>query len=329
MRIFITGGAGFIGTHLANRLDKQGHYVRVIDDLSSGDSGRLAPSVFFSRGDVQDVPKLWSLLHEIDVVYHLAARVSVPASVLYPREYNDVNVGGTVSLLEACRDVGIKRVILASSATVYGNQQVQPVSEDAPLRPAVPYAVSKMAAEQYLFTMGRLSDFETVALRIFNAYGPGQSLPPVHAPVIPNILRQTLQGSSVIVYGDGSQTRDFVYIDDVVDALIAAADAGDIDRQIINIGSGQETSINDLIAQIETIVGRESNVLYNQEKNGGIARLVADLEKAEQLLHYRPKVKLAKGLQQLLSQDPSFRLATGHAQAEASPMRYLPGIHKG
>src|SRR5215207_2993438 len=226
MRVLVTGGAGFIGSHLANELQRRGHYVRVLDDLSSGDPARLAEGINFNRGDVRDVPKLWSLLQGVDVVYHLAARVSVPASILYPREYNDVNVGGTVSLLEACRDVGnVRRIVLASSATVYGDHARQPVDESMETLPAVPYAVSKVAAEQYLFTMGRLSGFETVALRIFNAYGPGQPLPPTHAPLIPHMMQQILGKGSVVVYGDGKQTRDFVYIDDVVDALISAGQA--------------------------------------------------------------------------------------------------------
>lgn len=192
MRILVTGGAGFIGAHLANRLHSEGHYVRVLDNLSSGDPSTLTSGISFTRGDVRDVPKLWSLLQGVDAVYHLAALVSVPASVLYPREYNDVNVGGTVALLEACRDVGMKRVIFASSATVYGDQKTKPVSEDLAPHPAVPYAVSKLAAERYLFTIGGLEGFETVALRIFNAYGPRQQLPPSHAPVVPLFMHQIL-----------------------------------------------------------------------------------------------------------------------------------------
>ncbi len=319
MNILITGGAGFIGTHLANRLHRQGHHVRVVDDLSSGDPSRLAPDIFFRRGDVRDVPNLWALLHGVDVVYHLAAKVSVPASILYPREYNDVNVGGTVALLEACRDVGVGRVILGSSATVYGDQQRQPVDEEARCRPGVPYAVSKRAAEQYLFTMGRLSGFEAVALRIFNAYGPGQPLPPSHAPIIPYAMRQIAQGGSVIVFGDGRQSRDFVYIDDVVDALVAAATASQVDQTIINVGSGQSTSINELVELIGATVGRRPNVLHNREKSGGIQQLVADIRKAEQLLGYRPRVTLEQGLRRLFKEDPLFRNS-----GKSSPQDSLP-----
>ena len=309
MRILITGGAGFIGSHLANQLHQQGHFVRVLDDLSGGDPTKLTNGINFSRGDVRDIPKLWSLLQGVEVVYHLAARVSVPASVLYPREYNDVNVGGTVALLEACRDVGVRRVILASSATIYGNQAQQPVHEEMAPQPTVPYAVSKLAAEQFLFIIGRLAGFQTVALRIFNAYGPGQPLPPVHAPVIPQFMHQILGGGSVVVQGDGSQTRDFVYIDDVVKALMATADAVEVDQQIINIGSGLEITVNALIERIAQSVDRKTNILYNRETSGGVGRLVADLGKARRLLGYTPAIDMATGLQCLLRQDPLFRPA--------------------
>jgi UDP-glucose 4-epimerase len=306
MRILVTGGAGFIGAHLANRLHGEGHYVRVLDNLSSGDPATLTSGISFTRGDVRDVPKLWSLLQGVDAVYHLAALVSVPASVLYPREYNDVNVGGTVALLEACRDVGVKRVVFASSATVYGDQKTKPVSEDLVPHPAVPYAVSKLAAERYLFTIGGLEGFETVALRIFNAYGPRQQLPPAHAPVVPLFMHQILGGGSVVVFGDGQQTRDFVYIDDVVDALISAAMAANVNQQVINVGSGEETSMGQLIERISTTMKARADVIYNSEQPGGIGSLVADLTKAKQLLRYRPRTNLVDGLRKLLEQDPRF-----------------------
>lgn len=309
MRVLITGGAGFIGSHLANQLNRAGHYVRVLDDLSSGDPAQLEPGINVNRGDVRDIPKLWALLHGIDVVYHLAARVSLPASILYPKEYNDVNVSGTVSLLEACRDVGVRRVILGSSGTVYGDQEIQPVTEAVPTRPTVPYAVSKVASEQYLFNIGFLSGFETVALRIFNAYGLGQQLPPVHAPAIPQFLQQIIGGGSLIVHGDGQQIRDFVYIDDVVDALVAAMAAPDVDREVINIGSGKGTSVNELIAIMEQVVGKRANVLYNTESTSGVAKLVADIGKANRLLGYQPHTQLAEGIRQILNLDPNFNSA--------------------
>ena len=306
MRMLVTGGAGFIGAHLANRLHSEGHYVRVLDNLSSGEPSTLTNGISFTRGDVRDVPKLWSLLQGVDAVYHLAALVSVPASVLYPREYNDVNVGGTVALLEACRDVGVKRVIFASSATVYGDQKTKPVAEDLAPHPAVPYAVSKLAAERYLFTIGGLEGFETVALRIFNAYGPRQQLPPSHAPVVPLFMHQILGGGSVVVFGNGQQTRDFVYIDDVVEALVSAATAANVNQQVINVGSGEETSMGQLIDAIGDTVHAKADVIYNSDKAGGIGSLVADLSKTRQLLKYRPRTSLAEGLRKLVQQDPRF-----------------------
>ncbi len=304
MLFLITGGAGFIGTALANRLVSDGHHVRVLDDLSAGDPTRLNDNILFTRGDVRDRPKLWTLLQRVDCVFHLAARVSVQESVLYPREYNDVNVGGTVSLAEATRDAGVKRIVLASSATVYGPQPQQPVRETAWPHPEVPYAVSKLAAEHYVFALGALNGIETVALRIFNAYGPGQRIPPVHAPVVPHFARNVLNRASVVVHGNGQQTRDFVYIDDVVAALVAAATAPGVDRQVINIGSGQETSIQRLIATLGQVTQRQPEVIYNPEEGGGIARLVADVSVAQRLLGYRPKVALTEGLERLLAEDP-------------------------
>lgn len=309
MRCLITGGAGFIGAALANRLIGEGHHVRVLDDLSAGDPSRLDSQALFTRGDVKDVPKLWTLLQHVDCVYHLAARVAVPESVLYPRDYNDVNVGGTVAVMEAVRDAGVKRVILASSGAIYGKQRRQPVSEKTIPNPDSPYAVSKLASEHYVFTIGALYDIETVALRIFNAYGPGQFVPAAHAPVIPQFLKQALGGGSLVVFGDGNQTRDFVYIDDVVDALFAAATASDSDRRIINVGSGQEVSINRLVEKVAQAIGREVNPLYSQAHNGGVSRLVADIGLARRMLGYSPEVGLDEGLELMLELDPQFRVA--------------------
>ena len=309
MRFLVTGGAGFIGSTLANRLAREGHDVRAIDDLSAGDPARLLPEVNFTRGSVTDKPKLWRLLNRVDCVYHLAARVSVPESILYPREYEATNVGGTVALMEAMRDAGVKRVVLTSSGAIYGEQPQQPVTEDMPPRPTSPYAVSKLAAEYYVSTIGGLWGIETVALRIFNAYGPGQSIPPSHAPVIPQFMQQAMGGGSLVVYGNGEQTRDFVYIDDVVEALVTAATAHGIDRQVINVGLGQETSVNELVRAIERITGRETHPLHVPSQSGGVNRLVADLASARGWLNYEPQVDLDMGLRLLLERDPQFQVA--------------------
>ncbi|MEW6404587.1 MAG: NAD-dependent epimerase/dehydratase family protein, partial [Chloroflexota bacterium] len=277
MNFLITGAAGFLGSSLANHLAREGHQVRGLDDLSTGDPKSLSPDVHFTRGDVSDRPKLWTLLQEVDVVYHLAARVSVPESILYPRDYNAVNVGGTVALMEAMRDVGVGRVVLASSGPVYGDQGQQPLKEAAIPNPRSPYAVSKLAAEYYVRTIGNLWKIETVSLRIFNAYGPGQHLPASHPPVVPHFLKQALHGGTLVVHGDGSQTRDYVYVDDVVSAMVAASTAPNVNGLVINVGSGRETSVTELVNAVQEVTNTEAQVLYNAKTSGGVSRLCADL----------------------------------------------------
>ena len=307
MNFLITGAAGFLGSTLANHLAREGHQVRGLDDLSTGDPQALAPDVHFTRGDVNDRPKLWTLLQEVDVVYHLAARVSVPESVLYPREYNADNVGGTVSLMEAMRDVGVRRVVLASSGAIYGDQDLQPLMEGQTPRPRSPYAVSKLAAEYYVRTIGALWGIETVCLRIFNAYGPGQHLPPSHPPVVPYFLRQALRDGTLVVHGDGQQTRDYVYVDDVVSAMVAAATAPGISGLVINIGSGTETTVRDLVKLVLEVTGSKANVVYNSQTSGGVARMCADITLAGQKLNYKPSIALLDGLKLTLQRDARFQ----------------------
>jgi UDP-glucose 4-epimerase len=293
---------------LTNHLIAQGHLVRVLDDLSAGDKrAKLDARAEFTHGDVRDKHRLWSLLHGVDCVVHLAARVSVSESVLYPVEYNEVNVSGTVSLMAAVRDVGVKRIVIASSGAIYGEQPTQPVSETATPNPETPYAVSKLAAEQYVLAIGALCKIETVIARVFNAYGPGQPLPPVHPPVIPRYLKQIIGGGSALVYGGGRQTRDFVYIDDVVRALALAAQIPNLNRAIMNIGSGQETSIHQLISVIEEVTGSSAHRLARNAENGGVSRLVADVRRAQDVLGWTPQVGLPEGLHEMVEKDERFR----------------------
>jgi len=307
MRVLITGGAGFLGSALANHLVAEGHTVLVLDDLTAGDPRRLSPEVLLTRGDVMDVPRLWTLLQGVDCVYHLAARVRVPESIHYPSDYNRVNVGGTVAVMEAMRDTGVRRVVLTSSGALYGEQQQQPIAERHTPHPNSPYAVSKIAAEYYVSTLGTLYDIETVSLRIFNAYGPGQELPASYPPVIPQLLRQAQSGGSIVIFGDGTQTRDFVFVDDVVAALALAATATNANRTVINVGSGREVSINDLADQVGHVTGCKLNVLHNQAQSGGVSRLVADVRLARELLGWAPCTGLAEGLRLTLERDPRFQ----------------------
>ncbi len=307
MNFLITGAAGFLGSTLANYLARQGHNVRGLDDLSTGDPAALLPDVLFTRGDVKDRPKLWTLLQQVDCVYHLAARVLVPESVLYPSAYNDVNVGGTVSLMEAMRDVGVRRVVFISSGAVYGEQDIQPLKESVVLRPASPYAVSKLAAEYYVRTIGTLWGIETVSLRVFNAYGPGQHLPASHPPVIPYFLRQAVKSGTITMHGNGKQTRDYVYVDDVVNAMVAAATAPNIDKLVINVGSGKGTSVREIVRMVMDVTGKELNVLENPLNNPGVSLMQADLSLAREKLGYRPRVSLSEGLRLTLERDPRFQ----------------------
>src|SRR5918993_1857893 len=303
MNFLITGAAGFLGSSLANKLAREGHQIRGLDDLSTGDPKALGPDVHFTRGDLSDRPKLWTLLQEVDVVYHLAARVSVPESILYPRDYNNVNVGGTVALMEAMRDVGVRRVVLTSSGAVYGDLADQPLRESVTPNPRSPYAVSKLAAEYYVRTIGGLWGIETVSLRILNAYGAGQHLPASHPPVLTHYFKQAQRGGTMVAHGDGNQTRDYVYVDDVVSALIAAATAPDVNGLVINIGSGKETSISELIKCVQEVTGSNAEVIYNPKTSGGVSRLRADLTLAQEKLGYRPSIKLDNGLRLTLRRD--------------------------
>ncbi len=307
MKFLITGAAGFLGSALANRLVQEGHTVHALDDCSSGDPMVLSPEVFFIRGDINDRPRLWTALQDVDIVFHLAARVSVPESILYPREYNTVNVGGTVTLMEAIRDVGVKRTVLISSGAVYGDQKNQSCREDAEPKPRSPYAVSKLASEYYARAIGSPLSMETVVLRVFNAYGPGQHLPPAHAPVIPSFLRQAIRNGTIVINSDGNQTRDYVYIDDVVMAMLAAATAPKIDNMIINIGSGQSTSIKDIVKKVIEATGGKPQVVSNPRVDGGVSHLRADISLASKKLNYKPVIDLDTGIRLTLERDPRFK----------------------
>lgn len=307
MRFLITGIAGFIGSALAKRLIDEGHEVRGLDDLSAGREESLPPEVVFQRGDVNDVPKLWSLMQDIDAVIHLAARVSVPESTRYPRDYNAVNIGGTVSVLEAMRDTGIGRLVFSSSGAIYGYQDQQPLTETMHPNPGSPYAVGKLASEYYIRTLGKLWQIETLSLRIFNTFGAGQPMPPSHPPIIPQIFKQVLGGGSVVISGDGQQTRDFVHLDDVVAALARAATLdAPLQHTVINVGSGAQTSINQLVSEIGQLLGRKPDVIHNPDGLPGVPQMQASLIQMRDVLGIVPQVSLGMGLARILDEDDRF-----------------------
>lgn len=308
MNYLVTGGAGFLGAALANRLSKQGHLVRVLDDLSTGDESKLAAEVEFTRGDVNDKPLLWSLLQEVDCVFHLAAKVSVPESSLFPRDYNHVNVGGTVTLMEAIRDARIGRIVHVSSGAVYGPQEEVPYRETSQANPASPYAVSKLSSEYYVRELAAEASVEAVVLRVFNAYGPGQRVPNSHPPIIANYLKHAITNGSIVIHGNGTQTRDYVYVDDVVNAITAAANANNVDQEVINVGSGVETSVLELVRLVRQVTGKKPEEIFNPLKNAGLSRMCADISKAYRLLNYLPLTSLETGLRLTVERDPQYHV---------------------
>jgi UDP-glucose 4-epimerase len=215
-----------------------------------------------------------------------------------------VNVSGTITLMEAMRDVGVHRVVMISSGAVYGDQGKQPLREDAIPNPRSPYAVSKLAAEWYVRTIGAQARIETVCLRVFNAYGPGQHVPPAHAPVIPLFLRQSAQNGTLVVHGDGNQTRDYVYVDDVVNAMVAAATASNVNQEVINVGSGREITVRDLVRKVLEVTGGKPEVVFNARTDAGVSRMCADLNLAGVKLNYQPQVSLEVGLHRTFDNDP-------------------------
>jgi UDP-glucose 4-epimerase len=308
MNYLITGGAGFLGTALCNRLARQGHTVRALDDCSTGDPSGLASQVEFIKGDVNDKPLLWTLLRDIDCVFHLAALVSVPESSLFPSEYNRINVSGTVNLMEAIRDAKVGRIVFASSGAIYGKLDHIPYKETDEVLPGSPYAVSKLAAEYYIKEISNEAGVEAVILRIFNAYGPGQRIPLSHPPIIANYLLHAITNGSIVIHGDGTQTRDYVYVDDVVNALVTSSTATGVDQQIINVGSGVETSVLALVRLVRDVTQRRPEEIFNPHKSGGTSRMVADISKAYEKLNYLPMTPLTAGLRLIIERDARFKL---------------------
>ncbi len=305
MKVLVTGGAGFIGSHLVDGLLARGHSVTVLDDLSSGTMDNLKthtgkPAFRFVQGDIRDVEAVKRALVGAHAVIHEAAMTSVPLSVKDSALAHSVNVDGTLTLLKASLDRGVKRFVYASSCAVYGEQAELPISEGAPPKPLSPYASSKLAAEQNCLTFHERKGLETVCLRYFNVYGPRQTAGE-YAGVMIKFLERLRANQPPIIYGDGEQTRDFIQVDDIVGATLLALEREDVAGEMLNIGTGKATSINELCRIFLATAGKTKlKPTHEAPRPGDIKYSQADVTKAMKLLGFKPKISLEEGVGKLL-----------------------------
>ena len=296
--MLVTGGAGFIGSNLVRDLLERGDDVRVLDNFSTGSRSNLEGlEVEIVEGELRSYERVHNAVRGVEVVYHLGALGSVPRSVQDPLTSSAVNVEGTLNVLLAARDEGVRRVVFSSSTSIYGTARELPTTEATPPDPISPYGVAKLAAERYCVSFSRVYErFETVVLRYFNVYGPRQSPLSQYAAVIPLFIRQIAAGEPVTVHGDGEQSRDFTYVGDVVDATIAAGCAAGASGRAFNIAGGEPASVNRVAETIGRILGRPVEKRFEPPRPGDIRDSWADLGAARDVLGYEPRVELEEGL---------------------------------
>jgi nucleoside-diphosphate-sugar epimerase len=303
--ILVTGGAGFIGSHIVDRLLDEGFKVRVLDNLSTGEKKNLAQhqnkkSFQFIEGDIRNFDLVKKTVKGVDAVFHEAALVSVTRSVENPLLSNEVNITGTVNLLKACVDAHVKRFLYASSCAVYGDTETLPNHENLAPKPLSPYAVDKLAAENYAKVFHNVYGLETVSLRYFNVYGPRQKYGP-YSGVISIFINRLLKNKPPIIYGDGKQTRDFINVKDVVEANMLALSKRKAVGEVFNISTGEATTINKLTETIQKIMDKTSlKPVHAEPRPGDIKHSYGDISKARRNLEYEPRVQLEKGLSELV-----------------------------
>ena len=310
-KVLVTGGAGFIGSHLVDRLVKEGYCVRVIDDLSTGkienirahlDSGKVT----FAEGDIRNVSFVRENLRDIDAVLHFAAMISVPLSINDPNLTFDVNLLGTLNMLQLCIEAHVNRFVFISSCAVCGDPATLPVSENTPPNPISPYAESKLIGERYCIGFQERGLLSSVILRFFNVYGSRQGMND-YSGVITRYIDRISRKEPLVIYGDGLQTRDFVNVNDVAAGVLAAMRLDDVSGQVFNIGSGKPTSINELSKTLLDLSGQDLAIIYEKTRPGDIKDSYADISKAQKLLHYEPQVSLTEGLSVLLRENGLIR----------------------
>ena len=305
--VLVTGGAGFIGSHIVDRLISSGYSVRVLDDLSTGKLSNISVhvksgKVDFVKGNVRDASTVKTVVKDVDASIHLVAITSVPFSVENPNETFETNVAGTLNLLSSCAEEGVCKLILVSSCAVYGDPESLPVDEQHPANPISPYAESKLAAEKFCLGFHEKSLIKSVVLRLFNVYGPRQTVND-YSGVITRFLERCKQRLPLIIYGDGTQTRDFINVQDVVEAVLKSLENKDAEGEVFNVGSGKPTSINELARIILEPSRVTIPISYESPRVGDIKNSYADISKAEALLEYKPKFSLKYGLRLLLEEE--------------------------
>lgn len=300
----ITGGAGFIGSNIAEKLIERGERVRIIDNFSTGKYENIEgfkDKIELIEGDLKDINDVKTAVKGIDYVLHQAALPSVPRSVADPISSNANNIDGTLNLLVAAKEAGVKRVVIAASSSVYGDTEVLPKDEDMMPNPLSPYAVTKYVEELYGKVFYKVYGLETVSLRYFNVFGPKQDPNSQYAAVIPKFITKMLKGESPVIFGDGEQTRDFTYVDNVVKANILAALSKNVGHgEVINIACGERISLNQLVDKINKILGTDIKPLYDKPRIGDIRHSLASIEKAKKLLGYKVNVKFEEGLRKTI-----------------------------
>jgi len=310
----VTGGAGFIGSHLAEELMRRGHRVRVADNLVTGKRRNLQhlTGVEFQEGDLADRAVAARAVDGMDYVLHQAAIPSVPRSVQDPIASNRANVDAALAVLLAARDARVKRVVYAGSSSVYGDTPTLPKREDMPTNPLSPYALQKLVAEQYCQMFTRLYGLETVTIRYFNVFGPRQDPGSPYSGVISLFAAALIEGRRPIIHGDGEQTRDFTYVANVVDGVLRACDATGAAGEAINVATGGRISLNELLQTMKRIVGSSLEPVYQDPRAGDVRDSQADISKAARLLGYQPFVTLEEGLRRTLDWCRSEPAATAH-----------------
>ncbi|MCD6525710.1 MAG: NAD-dependent epimerase/dehydratase family protein [Desulfuromonas sp.] len=303
MNILITGGAGFIGSHLTELLLEQGHTVQVIDNFSTGKRANLpaSPRLKVIEADVRDRAALMQVTKEMDAIVHLAAVASVQASVEDPVTTHDVNLGGTINLLEAARINNVKRFVFASSASVYGDVQQLPVSQDTPLAPLTPYAADKLASEHYIDFYRRQHGLTTAIFRFFNIYGPRQDPSSPYSGVISIFIEKAINNQPITIFGDGLQSRDFVYVSDLTNVLSQALVTDTPHCGAINVGNGCQTTLLELIETVQSLTKQTLHISHAPARPGDIRHSVADAKPLQKAYNYSPAWPLAKGLEQTCS----------------------------